>query len=261
MQSKLLAGLRGRRARRVHFWRGGKGHPLVLLHGGMADAELHWAPVRDELAKSYDVIAPDLPGFGRSQAISGANWKTLSHWLSGFLDQIGVDRAAIVGNSFGGTLARVFACNRPGRVTQLVCVNGGQFIPVPVGMRLFLRTPAGMLYWKRRNRAGMTAAMIRGVFADPNFLTEEQVARCIASSRALAAILRGCLASRPPARPPGQPTLILWGADDRHTPLANADALQREIPDSRIAAIPGAGHLPQLERPGEFVANLRSFLG
>jgi 2-hydroxy-6-oxonona-2,4-dienedioate hydrolase len=261
MSLNLPAALRLRRARRVHFWRGGKGRTLLLLQGGMADAGFHWSPVRDELAKHYDVIAPDLPGFGRSQAISRANWKRLSHWLGGFLDQVKVDRAAIVGNSFGGSLARAFACERPSRATHLVCVNGGQFIRLPTIVRLYLRTPMGALMWKRRNRDGMNAQAIRNVFADPNFLTDEQVARCIDSSPALFAILRGCLASRPPANPPSAPTLILWGAEDRHTPLASAEALQRELPGTSLVTIPGAGHLPQLEQPDAFVAALRDFLG
>ena len=107
----------------------------------------------------------------------------------------------------------------------------------------------------------MNEQAIRNMFADPNFLSEEQVARCIQSSPALFAILRGCLAKRPPAGPPQVPTLILWGADDRHTPLDRADALQRELPASRLVTIPGAGHLPQLEQPDAFVAALRDFLG
>jgi pimeloyl-ACP methyl ester carboxylesterase len=260
MSFNIPAVLKMRRARRVHFWRGGKGRPIVLLQGGMADAGFHWSSVRDELAKHYDVIAPDLPGFGRSQAISGANWKKLSHWLAGFLDQVKVERAAIVGNSFGGTLARAFASERPGRVTHLVCVNGGQFIRLPTLVRLYLRTPMGALMWKSRNRGAMNEAAIRNMFADPNFLTGEQVARCIESSPALFKILRGCLANVPPANPPTAPTLILWGADDRHTPLASAEQLQKELPGSRLVPIPGAGHLPQLEQPEAFIAALREFL-
>jgi 2-hydroxy-6-oxonona-2,4-dienedioate hydrolase len=260
MSLNLPAALKSRRAKRVHFWRGGKGHAIVLLQGGMADAGFHWSPVREELAKHYDVIAPDLPGFGRSQAISGANWKTLSKWLAGFLDQVNVDRAAIVGNSFGGSLARAFTNERASRVTHLVCVNGGQFIRLPTPVRLNLRTPLGAWMWKRRNRGGMNEAAIRNMFADPNFPTDEQVTRCIASSPALFAILRGCLANLPPANPPGAPMLILWGAEDRHTPLASAEALQGELPGSRLVTIPGAGHLPQLEQPSAFVAALREFL-
>jgi pimeloyl-ACP methyl ester carboxylesterase len=260
MSFNLPAALKLRRARRVHFWRGGKGRTIVLLQGGMADAGFHWSSVRDELAKHYDVIAPDLPGFGRSQTISHANWKTLSKWLAGFLDQVKVDRAAIVGNSFGGTMARAFASERASRVTHLVCVNGGQFIRLPTPVRLYLRTPMGALTWKSRNRGVMTVQAIRNMFADPNFLTDEQVTRCIESSPALCAILRFCLASRPPANPPTAPTRILWGAEDRHTPLASADALQKEIPGSSLVTIPGAGHLPQLEQPKAFVAALRDFL-
>jgi pimeloyl-ACP methyl ester carboxylesterase len=261
MSFNLAAALSSRRAKRVHFWRGGKGRTIVLLQGGMEDANFHWSPVRDELAKHYDVIAPDLAGFGRSQPIARANWKRLSHWLAGFLDQMKVDRAAIVGNSFGGSLARAFASERSSRVTHLVCVNGGQFIRLPTPVRLYLRTPMGALMWRRRNRGGMTAQAIRNMFADPNFLSDEQVARCIDSSPALFAILRGCLTSLPPANAPAAPALILWGAGDRHTPLASAEALHGELPGSRLVTIPGAGHLPQLEQPAAFVAGLREFLG
>jgi len=232
----------------------------VLLHGGMADAAFHWSSVRDELAKHYDIITPDLPGFGRSQAISRANWKTLCHWLAGFLDQVNVERVAIVGNSFGGSLARAFASAHAGRVTHLVCVNGGQFIRLPTPVRLYLQTPMGALMWGQRNRGGMNEAAIRNMFADPNFPSHEQVARCIESSPALFKILRGCLASRPPTNPSMAPTLILWGADDRHTPLASAETLQKEVPGSHTVTIPGAGHLPQLEQPAAFIARLREFL-
>ena len=86
----------------------------------------------------------------------------------------------------------------------------------------------GALLWKNRNRGAMNEVAIRNMFADPNFLTDEQVVRCIDSSPALCGILRGCR-RKPPAfaTPPASPTLILWGADDRHTPLASANALSR----------------------------------
>jgi pimeloyl-ACP methyl ester carboxylesterase len=114
----------------VNYWHGGTGTDVVLLQGGMANAELHWSPIWECLSNSHRVFAPDLPGFGKSTPFEKMNWQTLSDWLKTFLDTVEVKNATLVGNSFGGTLARAFAGYYPSYVSHLVLLAGGGYIRV-----------------------------------------------------------------------------------------------------------------------------------
>jgi pimeloyl-ACP methyl ester carboxylesterase len=241
------------RTRLARYWRGGTGRTLVLLQGGMADAELHWSSVWNELALTHDVIAPDIPGLGESEGLRRPDWTNLCAWLATLLDDAGVSDATVIGNSFGGTYARAFSLLAPSRVTGLVCVNGGQFIEIPAWMKLVLRTPAGGIYWRRRTAGSFSEASIRGMFSGA--VDDALMARCLRRAEAIFPVLRACLAGRVPACP----TMIVWGAEDRHTPVRAAEALKRQIPQGRLALIEHAGHLPQLESPAGFLDVLRAF--
>ncbi len=250
------------RSRRTRVWRGGSGKALVLLQGGMADAELHWSRVWDALAETYDVIAPDIPGFGASEPLRRPDWRGLCEWLDILLTDLGVTRAVVVGNSFGGSLARAFATLVPERTDGLVCVNGGPFIPVPDWMRFVLRTPVGGVWWKRRTRGSFTEHSLKRMMADVTLLTPALIDRMLHNSEdALAPVLRACLSGFVPETPPQCPTLILWGEDDRHTPLGFARALEKQLPGSKLVTIAGAGHMPQFEKPDDFVRAIRAFAG
>jgi 2-hydroxy-6-oxonona-2,4-dienedioate hydrolase len=242
-------------------WRGGTGKPLVLLQGGMADAELHWSCVWDALAEHYDVIAPDIPGFGGSDALRWPDWPGLCEWLDILLSDLGVARTTVVGNSFGGTLARAFATLLPERTDGLICVNGGPFIPVPEWMRVVLRTPVGGIWWRRRTRGSFTEYSLKRMMADASLLTPALIARMLHRSDALAPVLRACLSGFVPTTSPQCPTLVLWGEDDRHSPLVFARALEKQLPGSQLVTIAGAGHMPQFEKPDEFVSAVRAFAG
>jgi pimeloyl-ACP methyl ester carboxylesterase len=243
------------------LWRGGQGKALVLLQGGMADAELHWSPVWDVLAKTFDVIAPDIPGFGGSNPIRRPDWRGLSTWLEILLGDLGIANATVIGNSFGGSLARAFATLVPGCASGLVCVNGGPFIPVPGWMKIVLRSPIGDLYWRRRTRGSFTEANLKRMMANESLLDAALMQRMLARHEALYPVLRACLSGFVPTASPNCRALILWGAADRHSPLAFAQALEKQIPGSRIVTIPDAGHLPQLEKPDAFVAAIQEFVG
>lgn len=111
--------------RRVQVWRGGEGSPLVLLHGAVPDAQRCWSKIWDRLAERYDVIAPDLPGCGGSQALARSDLGSLAAWLEGLVDTLDLRSVALVGGDAGAAIARAFATSHPHRCHSLVLINGG----------------------------------------------------------------------------------------------------------------------------------------
>jgi pimeloyl-ACP methyl ester carboxylesterase len=129
-------------------WRGGSGAPLLLLHGGLGDASTHWRWCWNALADGYALYAPDLPGMGgMSAALDTPGYQALVDWTVALLDALGLQQVAVVGNSFGGALARLLAANYPARVSRVLLVNGGRVVGLP-GLRALVRLPgvAGMLF-------------------------------------------------------------------------------------------------------------------
>jgi pimeloyl-ACP methyl ester carboxylesterase len=111
--------------RKVQVWRGGEGSPLILLHGAVPDAQRCWSKIWDRLAERYDVIAPDLPGCGGSQALPRSTLDSLAAWLEGLMDTLGLGSVALVGGDAGAAIARAFATDHPRRCHSLVLINGG----------------------------------------------------------------------------------------------------------------------------------------
>ncbi len=108
---------------RLAYDRRGKGKPLVLLHGYPLDHHL-WDEVVPLLEDQFDIILPDLRGFGRSSTVdSFYTMEDIASDIAGLLDSLGIQKAAIVGHSMGGYVALAFARLYPGRVTGLGLVS------------------------------------------------------------------------------------------------------------------------------------------
>ncbi len=111
---------------------GGDGPPIVALHGLASSG--HWYdPVARLLSANFRIIAPDQRGHGQTtQAKSGYDWPTLASDAVGFMDQLGIGQAAVLGHSWGGHVASSLAAYHPERVTKLVMIDGG-FLDARVG--------------------------------------------------------------------------------------------------------------------------------
>src|ERR1700761_5808098 len=113
-------------ALKVHVLEAGRGHPVVLIHGG-GTAAVTLAPLLSALAESFKCFAPDRPGCGLSDRFDYANAPFRQHavdFVTSLLDALKLPKAALVGNSMGGYWAIVFALAAPERVTKLVLVGG-----------------------------------------------------------------------------------------------------------------------------------------
>ena len=236
---------------------------LLLIHGGWGGARTHWSSVWEDLAKHFNVIAPDLPGIGQTDQAPLDSVEAYAHWLYELLDALGAPSAWCVGNSFGASVACRFARDFPARCAGLVLVNG---FPMPRSPKLLRRLgerPLGhrIVRFMERNIAYSPAALARG-FADPSRAPEELRtlvrARSSPELDAMAKILVHGDSSAPSSFAP----LLLWGEDDRllGTSANAARRLHASLPGSKLVFVKGAGHLPQIENPAAFVHGLVGFV-
>jgi pimeloyl-ACP methyl ester carboxylesterase len=264
--------------RDVHYVEAGSGPVLLLIHG-MGGTLENWEVVIELLARGHTVIAPDLPGHGGSAP--GAGDYSIGAFAAGLRDllvALGHERATLVGHSLGGGIAMQFAYQFPEFTERLVLVSSGglgaevsrvlRAAALP-GANLFIAATAGPGRVAGSALARGLAAV--GLQAKPDVA---EVARGYASladsdhRAAFLATLRSVVGTGGQRVNAGDrlyltegiPVLIVWGARDPIIPVRHGEEARQAIPGSRLEIFEEAGHLPQLEAPGRFVAVLERFL-
>ena len=246
----------------MHFWIGGTGPALLLLHAAWGDAEMSWRRVWNELARSYTVIAPDLPGFGQSTEVPLPSLLSTAELLRELIEELNVDRVITVGNSFGAAVALQLVTACPKATSQLVLVNGGYMPALPGIVKKLISLPMLKQAFRLLIRhVTFSAHALKGSFVDASKLPQEFFDKILQNAPLYSKISFDTFLNmtEPPAKP-AIPTLLLWGAQDRLAPIKHARALQKWIPGARIVLIDGAGHMPQIERPQEFVSAITSLI-
>lgn len=248
--------------------------PIVLLHG--TSDSLHafdgWAA--GLVADGRRVIRFDLPGFGltgppESGHLRMARYREVT---LGVMDRLGVSRAVVGGNSFGGRVAWTLALHHPERVSRLILIaaSGMNVAPaeVPAGFRV-----AGWPGVRDVLRNTLPRFLLRmsleSVYGEPSRLTGAEVERFyeITLREGNRDVLFGKYdfeESDADALRLGevtQPTLLLWGAEDRLVPPAAGERFREAMPNAELAVMPGLGHVPMTEDPGATLAVVRDFLG
>jgi pimeloyl-ACP methyl ester carboxylesterase len=259
-------------SQRVRLVRTGTGSAVVLIHG-FGSSIYTWKDVIPALAARHDVIALDLPGFGESDRPADLSLEDLPRAVIGLMDRLGIERAALVGNSMGGATAAIVAATVPQRVSRLVLLDAAGFNMEPEARPLVVRLTTswaapvlGLLPGKRL----LVERSLRQVFHDDALVTEERVSEYLAPARRPGTFvamrsLGASIGDRPSrvANALGDitaPTLVVWGGDDRWIPLAHADRFVAGIAGARKLVIPACGHMPQEEKPGEVARLVLDFL-
>jgi pimeloyl-ACP methyl ester carboxylesterase len=248
----------------VHYLEAGEGRPrtLLLIHGGVGDARLHWEPAIAALADDFHVLAPDLPGFGKSDALPKMQTGAMLAWIKNFLEKQQVEQAVVIGNSLGGLLARLFAAANPQYVPALILMNGGGVPDLPSFFRILERIPGishGIFYLLGKTATSPTT--LKDMFHDQALLTEDFLKQAKAAGNGYAQMMRMYVRSPiPEAQTPMVPTLILWGANDKVATLKDAEAIKLSIPGSILTEIKDCGHMPQIETMDVFVWQVNTFL-
>lgn len=260
---------------RVHYQEVGNPNapPMILIHG-FAASTLVWSKVVLELAGAgFRVIAPDLPGYGYSGKPRHLEYTIVSQAaiIFSLLRQLGIDRAVLVGSSYGAAIAATIALDHPALVEKLVLVGavtnnkptryllmrlvsspviGDVISPLVVGSRRLLRLRMKRVYdrhsWEmdeRRVDARHLPLQTRG------------------AHRAIIRTVRRWDAERVSrdAHLLKQPTLLIWGDNDPEVPLGDGERLHAAIPGSRLIVFRECGHQPHEEYPAEFTKVVLEF--
>jgi pimeloyl-ACP methyl ester carboxylesterase len=252
---------------KLHYREAGRGAPVVLLHGLGGDGS-RWAPNIGPLAADFRVIALDEIGFGQSdKPLANYHYGMLAEFLTDFLKAIGLQKASLVGNSMGASVAAYTAVHYPDAVDRLVLVDGAGYTPARAGTA---RDPHVVQIQNGVTR-DETREFIRIMFHNKSLVTDAMVdenlsmrlrsAFAISRMQEAGANGRGTI-SELEMRTIKAPTLILWGKFDELAgpPEQTGERLHGDISGSRLIVVDNAGHLPQLERPEEFNRIVRQFL-
>lgn len=240
---------------RVRYDDRGQGPAVVLIHGFSSSLDI-WSDVADELARRHRVIAIDLKGFGFTSRPEGDYSPAAQAALVWkLLDQRGVQDIAVVGHSWGASVALAVALERPRKVRRIALYSAYVYeAQVPSFLRWARVGGVGewlfSLYYRERLADRLALA-----YHDTNFVTAERIDRIErefsrpgATAAALAAA-RGQRYAEVERRYPGigQPVLLLWGRNDRITPISFGQRLARELPNATLVEVPACGHIPMVE--------------
>lgn len=252
---------------RIHYRREGAGFPVLMLHAGIADSRM-WQPQADEFAKHFDVIRPDMRGFGDSE-LPPRRWSPVADVIA-LMDELGLKPAHLIGCSIGGGLAVDIAIDHPARVSKLVlvgsAVSGADFgknypelwaeinaADEAKDMDALNEAEARIWLDGPRRERGHVAGRLRELFLDMN-------------GRSMSSDFEN--APRNELDPPAvhrlyeitASTLVVVGDEDVPPVLDTVDLLMASIKGARKTVIHDAAHLPNLEHPDEFNRIVLDFL-
>jgi pimeloyl-ACP methyl ester carboxylesterase len=234
---------------------------------GVEPLYLHSAPTSsddwEELLARNGGIAPDLPGFGRSGKPGNLDYTLASYvdFVEEFLNELGIDRVALVGHGWGAAIGLLFALRSPARVERIVIIDAVPLLEGfawPAWVRWVRRPGIGELIMGSVNRR-LLARALRGASATPEAWPDARIDAVWeqfdqGTQRAILRLLRsadeeslGILGAHLDALE--QPAWILWGEQDSWLDPALADAYARRLPHATVERVPGAGHWPLLDQP------------
>jgi len=251
---------------------------LLLIHG-MAGSSATWRNVIPKLAANYRVVAPDLLGHGLSAKPRGDySLGAFAVWLRDLLDQLGIPRATVVGQSLGGGIAMQFAYQHRDRCDRVVLIGSGGLGPELNWMLRLLSAPGAefllpalapkpVLDAGNAVRAWLISAGLRSprgaeIWSAYSSLSDAdsrhaflRTLRSVVDYRgqAVSALNRLHMTAQ-------LPVMLVWGDDDRIIPVAHGHAAHQAVPGSRLEILPGIGHFPHVEAPDQVTELLADFI-
>jgi pimeloyl-ACP methyl ester carboxylesterase len=250
----------------LRFSRRGAGPPLVLIHG-LGSSRAAWDPVVPQLAERFDVLTPDLPGFGESAPVPAGDEPhpaRLAAAVADLLDDLHLDRPHLVGNSVGGWVALELARLRPASSVTLVSPAGLWRRDVPLYCLVSLR----ITRWASRHAAGLLSRLVDHrlgrilvlgqTHGRPTRVTPDQARATLQAmgtaegfDAALAATVHRSYAAGPDL---GAPVTVAFGSRDLLLLPGICRHLEQLPPGTRSVALPGCGHVAMSDSPSAVVS-------
>lgn len=234
---------------RLAYERRGSGAPMVLLHGFPLDHHL-WDDVAPLLSETFELIIPDLRGFGESSTVdSFYTMEDFAADIEALLDQLQIQKAAIVGHSMGGYVALAFAHLYPERVTGLGLVSSQVLADAPDRKEGRYKSAAEVA---DKGIGSVVAAMTPKFTSDSRLqefakqsMEKQQPAAYIGALKAMAERVdsTSLLSSF------NFPVVIVHGEADSLIPIDRAREVKAAIPRAHLVEVSGAGHMPMMESP------------
>ena len=254
---------------RVRFTDVGEGPPVVMLHGFASSLET-WALVEPALRKKHRVVTLDLLGFGWTDRPEGDySPQAQARMVLALLDERGIDRFALVGHSWGSSVALAVALAAPERVERIALYDAWVYEEQLPAFFLWSRAPyvgeaLFALFYDE-----LPDVKIGNAFYDKSLVTEtlvEEVELALSRPGTKAAALAAVRGQRygeyeRSYRLVDVPVLLLWGREDMVTPLWVGERLARELPHARLEVFARCGHFPMLEAAPASTSRLAAFLG
>jgi pimeloyl-ACP methyl ester carboxylesterase len=242
------------RGTRIRMLRGGKGPPLIFLHG--ASGHVGWLPFLDRLSQSFDVLVPEHPGFGSSDDPPWLDRASdLAYFYLDLIDALKLDRVHLMGTSLGGWTAAELAVRNTSKLASLtlVCAVGilADGVPMEDIFRMSAEENARRFYFDpervQRRLDALATADVRVVAKNRSTVVRLGYPRFLNPD--LAKWLHRI----------DIPTLLLWGEKDGLVPPRFGRAYRELIPNSELVVIPRAGHAPFEEQPEAFLDAFSGF--
>jgi pimeloyl-ACP methyl ester carboxylesterase len=243
------------RGLKIRYASQGNGGPLLLLHGWGTSLDTFDTTAAD-LGRFFSVTSFDFPGHGGSD-LPPSTWH-VDDFVGLTLDvmaELGIERPAVLGHSFGGRVAIKLAAAHPDAVERLVLVDAAG-VPPRRTLRRVMRRAASRFANAVGRRLGRPGQAVRGAIvrriASPDYLNAGPL------RDTFLAIVKEDL--RPALAAIKCPTLLVWGESDDDTPLADARTMEKLIPDARLLVLKNAGHFSYLDQYGRFRLAVIPFL-
>jgi len=229
----------------------GEGRPLIILHGWQSNLE-RWTPVAEEIAKKgFRVIVPDLPGFGKSDALT-IPWNTNKYinWLEGFVSEIGVKDYYLLGHSFGGALASKMAVKHVQDIKKIFLVSAA-CVRKKTTQKNFLKNIAKIakIFYFLPYYSFLRKAVYKFIIRKSDYVYVDGIMK-----ETYLNIVGEDLSFHLPFIK--VPTVVIWGEKDESTPLQDGQFIAKQIKNSKLIVIPGASHKLNRENAEALVENI-----
>ncbi len=222
--------------------RQGAGLPLLLVHGAGSD-HLSWSADVRRLA-GRRILAPDLPGHGRSAGVASSEVDDYAGAMLALLDALDVPQAVIAGHSMGGAIAQTLALTQPERVGGLILVTTGARLPVNPQLLATVQQDKTQVVewimtwaWAPDAPDDLRAMALQALLAVPAEVLHADYLACDRFD------------ARDRLSEITVPTLVIGGEHDKMTPPKFSETLAAQIPNAELSVIPGGGHYVVLEQP------------